>query len=116
MKTKDEIIEFSGKGFWLRVNKSIKKHWFTQELLAQRLKINTATFRGWVYRKQFPDIETIYKITNILDESFNYLVFGTTNKDNVTDTEIALGRHLYPLVLAIGDVMRHNDYHNDGKT
>ena len=113
MATKKEVIGgFSGQAFWLRVNKSIRKHWFTQETLALRLGVNPGTFRGWVYRKQFPDIETIYKMANILEEPFNYLVFGTTDDPAITK-QIILGKHLYPLVLAISEIIDSNSKHNE---
>ena len=103
----DRINEFSGYGFWLRVNKSIKKHWFTQDILAQQLGVNSATFRGWSYRKQFPDIEVIYKIAEILGETFNYLVFGSDN-DPATTEQIKLGRCLHPLILSIKEIVADN--------
>ena len=103
----ERFYEFSGVGFWLRVNKSIRKKWFTQDLVAQRLGMNAATFRGWSYRKQFPDIVRIYKMAEILGESFNYLVFGADG-DPATTEHIKLGKHLYPFIMAIKDVLADN--------
>ena len=112
MKRKVVDSDFSGYGFWLRVNKSLRKHWFTQDMLAKRLGVITSTLRGWSYRKQFPDIETIYKIANILEEPFNYLVFGTI-EDPATTNQIKLGKYLYPLVLAISEIIDNNNHHYD---
>ena len=104
-KDKNERLkEFSGAGFWLRVNKSLRKQWYTQDMLAQRLGVNSGTFRGWAHRKYVPDIETVYKMAEILGEPFNYLVFGAED-DPATTEQIRLGKHLYPLILAIRDTI-----------
>jgi len=82
--------------FWERVKSSCKKKKIIQEELAFMIKAEYPTFRGWSYRGIFPDVQYINYISQALEVSVNYLLFGEEEKkpDALRDALLALIREI----------------------
>ena len=66
--------------FWKMVNSLIKAHKITQAAFSAHIGVNYNTFRGWMYNKRVPDMETALHMAAALGVSLEYLVFGAEGK------------------------------------
>ena len=59
--------------FWKNVKKKIKDNKFTQDDVADKLGMSKRTFKGWISKNILPDVETAFKISEILNVSISDL-------------------------------------------
>jgi len=63
--------------FWIRLKNEIKAKNTTQEWIAGKIDVPLSTFRKWMTRKTYPNLEEGTKIAKLLDVTAEYLITGT---------------------------------------
>jgi len=63
--------------FWIRLKNEIKAKNTTQEWIAGQIGVPFGTFRKWMTRKTYPNLEEGIEIAKLLGVSAEYLVTGT---------------------------------------
>jgi transcriptional regulator with XRE-family HTH domain len=72
--------------FWMRLKTAIKAQNTTQEWIAGKIGVPFGTFRKWMTRKTYPNIQEGIEIAKLLETSAEYLVTGT-GSDSLTEPE-----------------------------
>ena len=72
--------------FFERLKAELEYLGFSQKELSARTGISINTIRGWFSKKVFPDLESAYKISQVLNVSLEYLLTGKSTSKN--DPEI----------------------------
>ena len=85
------------KAFWQRVNRRIKEKKLNQEIVASRCDTFYSTFRNWSFRKSYPDLPKIFLMSQVLEVSMNYLIFGQESEPR-TEFEYVVGKKVLSLV------------------
>lgn len=67
----------------IRIKNARKKRKLTQEELGELLFVSDKTISSWESGRTIPDIESINKISNVLDISFLSLLYGDINLNNI---------------------------------
>jgi transcriptional regulator with XRE-family HTH domain len=62
--------------FWIRLKNEIKSKNTTQEWVSGKIGVPLSTFRKWMTRKTFPNINEGVEIAKLLETSAEYLVTG----------------------------------------
>lgn len=71
-------------------NARLNKH-YTQKELAELINVKSTTVSGWELGRNEPSIDTLKKLANKLDVSFDYLAGATDNPSNTnTQNDTAL--------------------------
>jgi len=63
--------------FWTRLKNEIKTKNTTQEWIAGQIGVPFGTFRKWMTRRTYPNLEEGVKIAKLLGVSAEYLITGT---------------------------------------
>jgi len=63
--------------FWIRLKNEIKTKNTTQEWIAGQIGVPFGTFRKWMTRRTYPNLEEGVKIAKLLGVSAEYLITGT---------------------------------------
>jgi len=63
--------------FWIRLKNEIREKNTTQEWIAGKIGVPLSTFRKWMTRKTYPNIQEGIEIAKLLGTSSEYLVTGT---------------------------------------
>lgn len=85
------------KAFWYRVNRLIKEKKLTQRIVASKCNIFESTFKNWSYRKVYPDMPGIFLISQVLEVSMNYLIFGQESEPR-TEFEYIIGKKIMSVI------------------
>jgi len=72
--------------FWIRLKNEIKAKNTTQEWIAGKIDVPLSTFRKWMTRKTYPNLEEGTKIAKLLDVTAEYLITGI-EIENLNDSE-----------------------------
>jgi len=72
--------------FWIRLKNEIKAKNTTQEWIANQIGVPFGTFRKWMTRKTYPNLEEGVAIAKLLDVSAEYLITGI-EIENINDSE-----------------------------
>lgn len=72
-----------------RLSKLRKEKRITQEKLANLLYITNKTLSSWESNRTEPSLEMLIKLSEILDCSIGYLIYGENPKSNI-ETEIKI--------------------------
>jgi transcriptional regulator with XRE-family HTH domain len=62
--------------FWMRLKNEIKAQNTTQEWIAGKIGVPFGTFRKWMTRRTYPNIQEGIEIAKLLETSAEYLVTG----------------------------------------
>jgi len=62
--------------FWTRLKEEIKAKNTTQEWIARKVGVPFGTFRKWLNRKTYPNIQIGHEIAELLGTSVEYLLTG----------------------------------------
>jgi len=62
--------------FWIRLKEEIKAKNTTQEWIAGKVGVPFGTFRKWLYRRTYPNVQMGHEIAELLDTSVKYLLTG----------------------------------------
>lgn len=60
--------------FQERIGEVIKQSGYTQKQIAQMLHISEGNITNWKKGENYPSLEILYKLCQILDESADYLL------------------------------------------
>lgn len=74
--------------FWNRVKECLKAKGLTQKDIAIGCGVPFNTVAGWIAKGRFPDIDKAIVISDILEESLEYLVTGKLSQINSEDNEV----------------------------
>ena len=85
--------------FWIRLKNEIKAKNTTQEWIANQINVPFGTFRKWMTRKTYPNLEEGTKIAKLLDVTAEYLITGI-EIENLNDSERKLINSYRKLSLA----------------
>jgi hypothetical protein len=72
--------------FWMRLKNEIKVKNTTQEWISGKIGVPLRTFRKWMTRKTYPDINEGVEIAKLLETSAEYLVKGI-QPEGLSETE-----------------------------
>ena len=72
--------------FWIRLKNAIKSQNTTQEWVAGKIGVPLSTFRKWMTRKTYPNLEEGVEIAKLLETSAEYLVTGI-NPEGLSEEE-----------------------------
>ena len=85
--------------FWTRLKGEIKAKNTTQEWISGRIGVPFGTFRKWMTRKTYPNLEEGQEIAKLLGTSVDYLLTGVESEE-LSDEERDLVRAYRKLSLA----------------
>jgi transcriptional regulator with XRE-family HTH domain len=71
--------------FWMRLKSEIRAKNTTQEWIAGKIGVPLSTFRKWMTRKTYPNLEEGTKIAKLLGVTAEYLVTGTEPSGDILD-------------------------------
>ena len=71
--------------FWMRLKSEIRAKNTTQEWIAGQIGVPFGTFRKWMTRKTYPNLEEGTKIAKLLGVTAEYLVTGTEPSGDILD-------------------------------
>ena len=72
-----------------RLSKLRRKKKITQKILADKLFVADKTISSWETGRTEPGLEMLIKLSEILDCSVGYLIYGESTKNNI-ETEIKI--------------------------
>ena len=79
-----------------RISKLRKTKNITQKELATKLYVNDKTVSSWELNRTEPSLEMIIKLSEILECSASYLIYGDNSKDNIEmEIKIRLAKEEY---------------------
>ena len=89
-----------------RIAKLRKEKCVTQQQLADKLFVTDKTISSWESNRTEPDLETIIRISEILEGSIGYLIYGYNHKNDIeTEIKIKLSKDEFTI---IENIMRKN--------
>lgn len=89
-----------------RIAKLRKEKCVTQQQLADKLFVTDKTISSWESNRTEPDLETIKRISEILEGSIGYLIYGYNNKNDIeTEIKIKLSKDEFAI---IENIMKNN--------
>lgn len=71
-----------------RIKKLMKEKKMTQKILAEKTDINQRTIASYVSENKLPGTEALYKISQVLGVSIEYLLTGETTKLNEKEKKL----------------------------
>ena len=86
--------------FWIRVQRILKLRNLSEILLAKHINVSAGTLRYWIYWNQIPDVIVACRVSEFLEVSVEYLVFGkdyVKKRINADLTKIILFPHHFHL-------------------
>lgn len=87
--------------FWQRVKGLLAKKDIKQVDLCNETGINVGTFKGWLNKNRYPDLDAAVKIASYLDTTVEYLVTGLQGSvDKLKDYKMAI----YNIKLALENI------------
>jgi len=98
------LTNSDSEAFWRRVNKQIKLKRINQEQVSSIIGVHYSTFRGWSHRRQYPRLEEIYLLAQVLETNINYLIFGTDTEPTI-HTEYIVGKKVLDVVNLIKEAV-----------
>ena len=88
------------EGFWYRVNRLTKERKLTQVIVADQCNIHSSTYKNWSHIKRFPELPEIYLMSQVLEVSMNYLIFGQEAEPR-TEYEYIIGQKILSAIDSI---------------
>ncbi len=89
-----------------RIAKLRKEKCVTQQQLAEKLFVTDKTISSWESNRTAPNLEMIIKISEILEGSVGYLIYGDNHKNDIeTEIKIKLSKDEFTV---IENIMRNN--------
>ena len=89
-----------------RIAKLRKEKCVTQQQLADKLFVTDKTISNWESNRTEPDLETIIRISEILEGSIGYLIYGYNHKNDIeNEIKIKLSKDEFTI---IENIMRKN--------
>lgn len=76
--------------FWNNVKSELSYQCLTQKDLANKAELNYRTLQNWIARNIQPDIFSAIKIAKALNVSAEYLLFGTVQKNELSQDDKSL--------------------------
>ena len=82
-----------------------KKKGLSQQKLADKLFVTDKTISSWEKNRTEPGLEMIIKLSEILDCSASYLIYGNVNKNDIeTEIKIKLSKKEFE------EIKKHSKY------
>ncbi len=70
-----------------RITEKMKQKGIKQKDIVEKTGISKAAISKYMNAKQIPDVKELYKISQILDESMEWILTGTSTNGNLSDED-----------------------------